>query len=233
MNAVLETKNMPQVAANLVIKSKLMAIVDYFARLEFLDQKLAAGPLSPEEQAEHAKLQANPVEIIDVINSQLPTWLNFLGDPANSAADRAAYRSGTVEAWMTANMPRIYGELVAHTNMTVEGLKALPAAPPQVVWRGDWQNAVWGYSVGSRIPIQVLRSFSKDEATGRSFMSDGKFSKKILLRVQTKADGAGRDIKALSKYATEDEILMMPGASLVVTRVVPAADHTVVHCDEA
>ena len=63
-------------------------------------------------------------------------------------------------------------------------------------------------------------------------MSDGLLKKKVLMRVQTKANGAGRDIKRLSAIPGEDEILMLPGTSLVVTDVQEQPTYTLLHCTE-
>lgn len=218
--------------ARVLIKTKLMTVVDHRARLAFLRHKQGAGGLSGDEAAELLKLANTNVEPIEILTPHLPGWLVVLGDSTQSPGQLSAYRSATVMAWIDANMDRIYDELVAHANMAVEGLKQLPAAPPQVVYRGDWKASGVEYRPGHVIPVDTLQSYSTNEVVAKNFMSEGKFSNKVLFRMQTKAGGSGRDIRALSKIPMENELLLIPGARFVVTRIEQQVGYELIHCTE-
>ncbi len=126
--------------------------------------------------------------------------------------------------------PVLFEELKAHADMTMEALNRLPPVTGKV-YRGDWnlggegavsqfgKMAALNYRSGS-VFTSSFDSTSREKDTAKSFMwqqSSGTVRHRILLEL-TLTGKYGRDIDPFHQYqGTEDEVLLMPGASFKVT----------------
>nr|WP_229881528.1 DUF4157 domain-containing protein [Streptomyces alanosinicus] len=127
--------------------------------------------------------------------------------------------------------PILFEELKAHADMTMDAMTRLPGVTGKV-YRGDWNlGGVEGYSRYGKYAALNYRpgaifttsfdSTSRKEDVGLDFMRrqkvDGVARHRILLEL-TLNGKYGRDIDPFHKYqGSEDEVLLLPGASFRVT----------------
>lgn len=215
MNAVL---SMPKVLAKKKIKDNLVASARYAMRFAWLDAH-RAGLTAPELAVAEAWVGAAVVETIDTLKKgdRIQGWMAI----AELAATRGhvdQYIDATVIPWIDTMIDPTYEEMKIHSNMTVEGLRALPPVAGVEVWRGDWTSMVGSnYSEGKTITHNTLTSYSRNPDIAKGFATSGSASYKVLIHLPLTGHG-GRDVDEFSKYP-EDEVLMIPGSQIRIDHV--------------
>ena len=129
---------------------------------------------------------------------------------------------------------QFYNEMSVHNTMAVEGLHSLPPYSGKV-YRGDWKASTNYHYSGKKMTFNYFGSASKDKETAMGFVnyyrskskntsdpdrgSYAAFYKKPMLLEITLTGKGGKDISALSSAKTEEEVLLMPGTEVKITKV--------------
>lgn len=181
------------------LKSKLIEILDYCKQgndLEDNDEAPEMIPILKPRQAE----------------------INDLKDMAEPEKTRK-YKE--LSKWAGELIDQVYPELMAHVNMTVEAVKALPSVRGKTVYRGDWMSkAMSDYQVGNTITAKSLMSFSRSIDTAEEFAKkyqekSSVYAKPMMLELALKGR-AGKDIAKFSQAPDEKEVLFMPGGRFII-----------------
>ena len=105
----------------------------------------------------------------------------------------------------------LMNEAKLHNRMLYQALLEMPAWQG-TVYRGDWTLAPWKWGKGATTSFATFTSTSTDRDTAKSF-TEGKPGKILFEMTVTN----GRSVDLLSYNQGEDEILLPPGSSFVVT----------------
>ena len=122
------------------------------------------------------------------------------------------------------NMEDLYNELTLLTNFTIEGLNMLPSVKGGTkVWRGEvgsWFRRIFIMDESVHFTTKGLYSTSRKESVAKRFANDRGKGKKttspVLLEIELKAQGGGKDITVFSSFG-ESEVLIMPGTEFEIT----------------
>ncbi|NOY85385.1 MAG: DUF4157 domain-containing protein [Nitrospirae bacterium] len=117
---------------------------------------------------------------------------------------------------------KVYPEMMLHANMAVDGMKNMPSVKNQTVYRGDWESTLKPEFYRYYRPDKVLQnrtftSYSKqrDTALNDFAVPHAEEENRQAVLLELKLLGKyGKSIKELSEFATEDEVLLIPGSKI-------------------
>lgn len=131
--------------------------------------------------------------------------------------ERTAKRTQLV-ALVDAVSERLYDEMKVQSNMALEGLASLPKAKGEV-YRGDnkaGSRPRLKISVNDVYTFDTMASASRDLQVAYDFTRG--YESPVVMVIELIGKG-GRDISFLSSVPEEEEVLLMPGTRVRVTRV--------------
>ena len=114
-----------------------------------------------------------------------------------------------------------------YLKLFLTALVKLPCVPHSIIWKGVTKNLSAQFSTGSQVTWWSFASCTTELATlkNNTYLNNG--GDRTLFSVEA---NNGRAIRAHSHYATEDEILLLPGTQMIVqSQISPEADLHIIH----
>jgi len=151
----------------------------------------------------------------------------------NDAVLGAALKPGEFGPLSPADTAAAEGQ--RHTKMAVAGLKKLPKVTGVETYRGmSLPQSVFDkdYKEGGPWGSKALTSTSTDPSKALTFLAMAKGEVKFMIKFQVTA---GRDVDFISVFQGEKEVLLLPGATGVITKIEPESstcNHKIVHIDQ-
>lgn len=114
-----------------------------------------------------------------------------------------------------------------YLKLLLTALAKLPCVPPQTVWRGVTRNLSADFPPGTTVTWWAFSSCTTSVKVLKSNMYLGNTGPRTLFSVEAIN---GRSVRALSYFANEDEILLLPGTHMIVqSQLNPAPDLHIIH----
>ena len=148
-----------------------------------------------------------------------PEQLKKKGRHRNDAVLGAALGPGQLGPLSPADTAMAEGQ--RHTKIAVEGLKKLPEVSGIETYRGmSLPASVFekDYKKGGRWHSKALTSTSQLDDKAVAFLSRASGEVKFLIKFQVTR---GRDVDAISVFSGEKEVLLLPGATGIITDIEP------------
>lgn len=111
----------------------------------------------------------------------------------------------------------------AHGEMAKKGLEKLESTKSNPVYRGmalPRQDILKNYAEGKTVGYKAFTSTSDDREKALSFAKDNVDQEKVGVLFTIKQSN-GKDVSQFSSVKSEKEILLLPGATLAVDKVIP------------
>lgn len=114
-----------------------------------------------------------------------------------------------------------------YLKLFLTALVKLPCVPQSIVWRGVTRNLTAQFSTGSQVTWWSFASCTTELATLKNNTFLNNVGDRTLFSIEAIN---GRAIRAHSHYATEDEILLLPGTQMIAqSQISPEAGLHIIH----